>query len=372
MVFPLKTPESHRSNVVRQGRGGRQGRYRTSVAVQEIPFDALLLVSFGGPEGPDDVMPFLRNVTRGRDVPDSRLSTVADHYYHFGGVSPINSQNRELLTAIQKALAEHGPDIPVYWGNRNWAPYLDDTVRQLRDDGMRRVAAFVTAAYSSYSACGQYLDDIAAAREQVGPGAPQIVKLGHYYDHPGFVDPHADAVGAALRQLAPADVQKTRLIFTAHSIPMVMNAASGRGGEYAQQLRATATRVATAAAPHLKWDLVWQSRSGSPLVPWLEPDINDHLRQLAGIGVNDVVVSPIGFVSDHLEVRWDLDEEAAATARELGMRFARASTPGTDSRFVAMVRDLLARARTESEDSVAVSESGCCHGACCGRSVRNH
>jgi ferrochelatase len=301
-------------------------------------YDAFLLVSFGGPEGPDDVMPFLENVTRGRGVPQERLAEVAEHYHHFGGVSPINAQNRALLAALAPEL----PGLPVYWGNRNWDPYLTDTVARMRDDGVRRAIAFVTSAYGSYSACRQYLEDIARARAAVGEGAPEIDKIRHFHDHPGFVMPHAEAVTAALNTLPERAPQRTRIVFTAHSIPTAMEASSGPdGGRYTAQLQETAMLVAGAAAPELDWDLVWQSRSGPPHVPWLEPDVNDHLETLAEAGIRNVVVSPIGFVSDHLEVLWDLDNEAAATARKLGLSFARAATPGTDPRFVAMIRDLV-------------------------------
>nr|BFE62306.1 ferrochelatase [Dactylosporangium thailandense] len=300
-----------------------------------VAYDAFLLLSFGGPEGQDDVLPFLENVTRGRGIPRERLEAVAGHYRHFGGVSPINAQCRELLDALRPRL-----DLPIYWGNRNWHPMLADTVRQMRDDGVRHAIAFVTSAYGSYSSCRQYLDDIDRARAEV-PGAPVIDKIRHYHDHPGFIEPHADAVRAALATLpgqAPA-----RLVFTAHSIPAAMNAASGPGGagRYEAQLREAAALVAERAAPRLEWDLVWQSRSGPPQVPWLEPDVNDHLEALAGAGVAEVVVSPVGFVSDHLEVIWDLDEEAAATAARLGLAYARAGTPGADPRFADMVRELV-------------------------------
>jgi ferrochelatase len=305
-------------------------------------YDAVVLVSFGGPEQPDDVLPFLTNVTRGRGVPPERLAEVAEHYQHFGGVSPINQQCRDLLAAIRTDFDAHGLDLPVYWGNRNWHPMLADTVAQLRDDGIRHALAFVTSAYGGYSSCRQYLEDIASARAAVGPDAPVIDKLRQFWDHPGFVDPHADAVRTALATLDPARRASTRLIFTAHSIPTSMAATAGpQGGRYEAQLRETASLVAAAGAPDLPYDLVWQSRSGPPHVPWLAPDVNDHLRALAGDGVTSVVVSPIGFVSDHLEVVWDLDTEAAATAKQLGLDFVRAGTPGTDSRFVSMVRELV-------------------------------
>jgi ferrochelatase len=311
-----------------------------------VTYDALLLVSFGGPERPDDVLPFLRNVTRGRQVPPDRLAEVAEHYRHFGGVSPINEQCRALLAAVRAELAEHGVDLPVYWGNRNWHPFLADTVAAMRDDGVRRALAFVTSAYGGYSSCRQYLEDIAAARAAVGLDAPVIDKLRHFHDHPGFVAPHADALVAALGTLDRGRRPTTRLVFSAHSIPVSMAENAGpEGGRYTAQLRETAALVA-AAAPDLPWDLVWQSRSGPAYVPWLEPDINDHLATLAHAGTTDVAVAPIGFVADHLEVVWDLDTEAAATAKRLGLGFARAATPGTDPRFVAMVRELVGE-RTE-------------------------
>ncbi|HET6533954.1 MAG TPA: ferrochelatase [Actinoplanes sp.] len=300
-----------------------------------MAYDAFLLLSFGGPEGPDDVMPFLRNVTRGRGTPEERLAEVAEHYYHFGGVSPINQQCRDLLAALEL-------DLPTYWGNRNWTPMLADTVARMRDDGVESALAFATSAYGGYSSCKQYWEDIAKARAQVGPGAPRIAKLRQFWDHPGFVEPHADAVRAALATLDPARRATTRIVFTAHSIPVTMAETAGPdGGRYTAQLQETAHLVHARSAPELSWDLVWQSRSGPPQVPWLEPDVNDHLTGLADRGVTDVVVSPIGFVSDHLEVLWDLGNEARDTAAKLGLGYARAATPGTDPRFVTMIRQLV-------------------------------
>ncbi|MFE9690744.1 ferrochelatase [Micromonospora sp. NPDC005806] len=307
-----------------------------------MAYDALVLVSFGGPERPEDVLPFLQNVTRGRGVPPERLAEVAEHYQRFGGVSPINQQCRELLAAIREDFAANGVDLPVYWGNRNWDPMLADTVAQMRDDGITRALAFVTSAYGGYSSCRQYQEDIATARAAVGPDAPLIEKLRQFWDHPGFVEPHVDAVREALAQLDPAQRETTRLMFTAHSIPVSAAATAGpHGGRYTAQLEETARLVHAAAAPDLPYDLVWQSRSGPAQVPWLEPDVNDHLAALAEQGVTSVVVSPIGFVSDHLEVVWDLDTEALETAKQLGLDFVRAGTPGTDPRFVAMVRELV-------------------------------
>jgi ferrochelatase len=304
-------------------------------------YDAFVLISFGGPEAPEDVLPFLRNVTRGRGVPEERLAEVAEHYQHFGGVSPINAQCRELLAAVEAEFASSGIDLPVYWGNRNWKPYLTNTVKRMRADGIGLALGFVTSPYGSYSSCRQYLADIALATDAVD-GGPAIEKIRHYHDHPGHIAPHADAVRAALATLPTERRTTTRLVFTAHSIPTAMAATAGpTGGRYEAQLREVAALVAGAAAPDLPWDLVWQSRSGPPHVPWLEPDVNDHLAALAAAGTTSVVVSPIGFVSDHIEVLWDLDNEAAATARKLGLDFARAATPGTDPRFVTMIRELV-------------------------------
>ena len=303
-----------------------------------MEYDAFVLLSFGGPEKPDDVMPFLRNVVRGRGVPEERLLAVAEHYMHFGGVSPINEQCRALLAAI----SADGFPLPTYWGNRNWHPMLEDTVAQMRDDGVTHALGFATSAYGGYSSCRQYWEDIARARAAVGPRAPQITKLRQFHDHPGFVGPHVSAVVDALGSLPAERRETTRIVFTAHSVPVSMAETAGpHGGRYTAQLNETAALVHAAAAPDLPWDLVWQSRSGPPRVPWLEPDVNDHLRVLADKGITDVVVSPIGFVSDHLEVVWDLDNEAAGTARSLGLGYARAATPGTDPRFVTMVRELV-------------------------------
>ncbi|HET9139520.1 ferrochelatase [Actinophytocola sp.] len=307
-----------------------------------MAYDAFLLLSFGGPEHPDHVLPFLRNVTRGRGVPAERLVEVAEHYQHFGGVSPINQQCRDLLAAIRADFAAHGVDLPVYWGNRNWTPMLADTLATMRDDGVRHAIALATSAYGGYSSCRQYYEDIDAARAAVGEDAPLVDKLRHFADHPGFVRPHAEAVREALAALDPARRGDARLVFTAHSIPVAMARTAGPdGGRYEAQLRETAALVAAGAGADVPYDLVWQSRSGPPQVPWLEPDINDHLEALADTGVTAVVVSPIGFVSDHLEVAWDLDTEAAATARKLGLEYVRAATPGVHPAFVTMVRELV-------------------------------
>ncbi|MFL6056330.1 MAG: ferrochelatase [Actinoallomurus sp.] len=297
-----------------------------------MPYDALLLLSFGGPEKPEDVMPFLENVTRGRGVPRARLESVAEHYDHFGGASPINQQCRDLKAAIEADFAAHGVDLPVYWGNRNWHPFLADTLRQMKADGVRRAAAFVTSAYSGYSCCRQYLEDIDRARAEV-EDAPEVDKLRIYYNHPGFVEPVIESTRAALDRL-PAELRDdARLVFTAHSVPL---AQPGRE-DYVAELN----DISGVVAQGRPWDLVYQSRSGPPSVPWLEPDVLDHLSKIHAEGVRAAVIVPVGFVSDHMEVKYDLDVEAAELADELGLRIERAATPGTHPRFVAMVRELL-------------------------------
>jgi protoporphyrin/coproporphyrin ferrochelatase len=305
-------------------------------------YDAFVLVSFGGPEGPADVMPFLRNVTAGRNVPDSRLAQVAEHYYAFGGVSPINEQCRDLLAAIEKDFGAAGIDLPVYWGNRNWAPYLPDTVAAMAADGVTRALAFTTSAYSSYSSCRQYLDDIEQARAVAGPSAPRIDKITPYFRHPGFADSFTAAAAAAVASLPPAVRDDADLIFTAHSIPAAMSAASGPdGGAYPGQLAEIAAVIAGRLGARRPWRLAYTSRSGPPSQPWLVPDVNDLLADLAAAGSRAVAVVPVGFVSDHMEVRFDLDVEAAQTAERLGLAFARARTPGISPPFVAMVTDLV-------------------------------
>jgi ferrochelatase len=294
-------------------------------------YDAILLVAFGGPEQPADVIPFLENVLRGRNVPRERMLAVAEHYYHFGGISPINSQMRELVPLLEAELREHGPRLPVYWGNRNWHPMLADTVRKMRDDGVRRAAAFVMSAYSSYSGCRQYLEDIARARESVGVGAPEIDKLRLFYNHPGFIEPMTEHVRDALRQLPGA-----ALVYTAHSVPVTMAATS----RYEAQLR-EACRLVSEQLDRRDWRLVYQSRSGPPSQPWLGPDIGEHLREIAAAGVREVVIAPIGFISDHLEVLYDLDTEARAVCDQLGLTMVRAATVGNHSAFVCMIRELV-------------------------------
>ncbi len=306
------------------------------------PFDALLLVSFGGPEHPEDVIPFLENVTAGRGIPRERLEQVGEHYFLFGGRSPINELNRELIDAIRKDFAEHDVDLPIYWGNRNWDPYLRDTLRQMAADGITNAAFFLTSAYSSYSGCRQYREDLHDARSGFDV---ELTRLRLYFNHPGFVSPLVEATAAELAD-APAG---THVVFVTHSIPDAMDAASGGPGRHAylRQHEEVASLVA-AGAGATDWSLAFCSRSGSPHVRWLEPDVNDHLQDLTSQGVESVIVVPIGFISDHMEVIYDLDTEAAATAKELGLRYARVDTPGEHEAFVQMVRDLvLERAAVE-------------------------
>jgi len=301
------------------------------------PATALLLLSFGGPEGPDDVLPFLRNVVKGRNVPDERLAEVATQYNQFGGVSPINEQNRKLKSAIEADFAANGLDMPVYWGNRNWAPYLDKTVQQMADDGITKAFVFVTSAFSSYSGCRQYRENLIAAGETVTGADIELQKLRLFYNHPGFCEPAAEKLKQAVASHRQAHGAEPRVVFTAHSIPLSMAATS----EYETQLSEAATIISGLAGTSAEWDLVWQSRSGPPQVPWLEPDIVDHLHDLHDRSNDDVVVVPLGFVSDHMEVMFDLDTQAAEAANGVSMRMTRAETVGAHPRFVAMVRELL-------------------------------
>src|SRR5215204_4765953 len=321
-------------------------------------FDALLVVSFGGPEGMDDVLPFLANVLRGRNVPESRMREVAHHYELFGGVSPINGQNRRLIAALEQELENRGPRLPVYWGNRNWHPMLADTLRQMRDDGIRNALAFITSAYSSYSGCRQYREDIERAREAVGEGAPRVEKLRAFYNHPGFVGPNVENLRAALGQIPGEGRAHAHVAFTAHSVPAAMAA----GCDYERQLLETCRLVAEGAgAEH--WRLVFQSRSGPPTQAWLEPDICDHLRALKGEGVGDVVVAPVGFISDHMEVLYDLDTEARQLSEELGVNMVRAATVGIHPRFVSMIRELILE-RTGAGPRLALGLHGPSHDVC--------
>jgi ferrochelatase len=311
-------------------------------------FDALLVLSFGGPEGPEQVMPFLENVTRGRGIPPERLAAVAEHYLHFGGVSPINGINRALIEEIRAELADRDEQLPVYFGNRNWDPFVEDTVAAMASDGVTRAAVFTTSAWGGYSGCAQYQEDIVRARAAVGDRAPELVKLRQFFDHPLLVAMFADAVTAAAATVPVG----ARLVFTAHSIPL---RAADRCGPnlYARQVRYAAALVA-AAAGYTDYDVVWQSRSGPPQVPWLEPDVSEHLSELAHAGTNAVVVCPIGFVSDHIEVVWDLDNELREQADGLGIALARASTPNAQRRFAQLVLDLVDEAADGREPARVV------------------
>ncbi len=309
------------------------------------PYDAVLLVSFGGPEGPEDVLPFLENVTRGRGIPRERLEEVGEHYHLFGGRSPINDLNREFLAAVRADLTQAGVTLPVYWGNRNWDPYLRDAVEQMAADGVTRAACFVTSAYSSWSSCRQYRENLYAAQDGV-PNAPRLDRLRHYFNHPGFVQPVVDGVLGALADLPEKVRDGARLVFVTHSIPTAMNDLSGpAGGAYLAQHTDVAALVAELVHAETgvvhQHDLVFCSRSGAPAQPWLEPDVNDHLEALAGRGESAAVLVPVGFVSDHMEVIYDLDTEALATAAKVGLDVRRAPTPGADPRFVGAVRELL-------------------------------
>ncbi len=330
-------------------------------------YDALLLVSFGGPEGIADVLPFLENVLRGRNVPRERMLAVAKHYERCGGVSPINQQNRNLIAAIEQELAANGPRLSVYFGNRNWHPLLADTLRQMRDDGVKNALAFVTSAYSSYSSCRQYLDDIERARAAVGTDAPRVEKLRAFHNHPGFVEANVENIRAALDKIPAALRSQAQIVYTAHSIPESM----AKNCDYEAQLLETSRLISEVLGVN-DWHLVYQSRSGSPAHPWLGPDVCDHLRELSGRGVCDVVVAPIGFVSDHMEIIYDLDTEAMSLSRELGINMVRAGTAGTHPAFVNMIGELI---RERIEPGIArrsLGEMGprgdFCHPGCCAAS----
>lgn len=333
-------------------------------------------MSFGGPEGPDDVVPFLQNVTRGRNIPAERLELVGQHYFHRGGISPINEQCRELRGAFEHQLSAAGIDLPVYWGNRNWDPFLVEAVQEMADDGRRHAVAFVTSAYGSYSGCRQYRENIEAARVAVGPDAPTISKLRLYFNHPGFIEPMVDQVRAALDSIA-APASETQILFTAHSIPL----SSASTCDYQQQLEnacaliheGLGTEPGSSHNDVPPWKLVWQSRSGPPQMPWLEPDICDAVHASAEAGNKAVVVVPVGFISDHMEVIQDLDTDAAAAAQAAGIAFARAGTVGTDARFVSMMVDLV-NEQLVGATPVALGELGLvpdqCSATCCPAAVR--
>ena len=328
-------------------------------------YDALIVVSFGGPEGPDDIEPFLDRVLRGRPVPERRRRDVVEHYRKVGGVSPLNEANRRLVAAVRDLLRREGPDLPVYWGNRNWHPLLPETLRRMRDDGIGRALAFVTSAFSSWSGCRQYLEDIEGARAQVS-GAPVVDKLRVFFDHPGFIEPWAHRVRMAMAGLPADQRQDAIVLYTAHSLPLSM----ARGCDYEAQLRAAARLVAQRAGVS-DYTLAYQSRSGRPDTPWLGPDVLEQLEALARAGVRDVVVVPIGFVADHMEVCYDLDVEAAERAAALGIDYTRVETVGTAAGFVAMVRELMLERLDPGRERRALSALGirpdCCPADCCPR-----
>lgn len=338
------------------------------------PYDAVLLASFGGPEGQEDVIPFLRNVTRGRGIPDERLEEVSHHYRAFGGVSPINALNRQLKAALEAELMARGIELPVLWGNRNWDPYIPEVLQQAYAEGHRRLLVLTTSAYSCYSSCRQYREDLGMALVETGlDGKLEVDKIRQYFDHPGFVEPFVEGTAGALAKVR-ADIGQyitegaageVHVLFATHSIPIRDSEASGnspdeprefeQGSAYVAQHLATAAAIMEQVDPAASWSLVYQSRSGAPHVPWLEPDINDALTELAGQGVRGVVVVPLGFVSDHMEVVWDLDTEACQTAAELGLAFERVPTPGTHRAFVAGLADLISERMVFTEQNSSAS-----------------
>ena len=327
-------------------------------------YDGLLVVAFGGPEGPDDVLPFLRNTVRGRGVPESRLREVAEHYRLFQGRSPINEQSRALVASISRVLKDRGEALPVYLGNRNWHPFLADTLATMRAGGVRNALAFFTSPYSSYSSCRQYLEDVERARSEVGSGAPRFTRLRHYFNHPAFIEAVARGARPFWERLSEAARGRAAILFSAHSIPLAM----AKACDYEVQLREASSLVAGALAPGHGWELVWQSRSGPPGVPWLDPQVTERLESLAAAGVEDVVLIPIGFISDHVEVLYDLDVEAAEAASKLGLNLHRCPTVGTDIGFVEMIAELVAE-KTEGRPprwvgSLGPRVSPCVEGCC--------
>lgn len=319
------------------------------------------MVGFGGPEKADDVIPFLENVLRGKSVPRARMLEVADHYYHFSGVSPINAQMRELIDLLRQELDRAGISLPIYWGNRNWHPLLPDTLREMSQAGVKRALAWVASAYSSYSGCRQYREDIQRAQEAVGPTAPQIDKLRVFYNHPLFITVSAERLNDAMAQFEASDLPSVEVAFTAHSIPASM----ARTSDYEQQLRETCRLTAEAIGlPPDCWQLVYQSRSGRPEDPWLEPDILDHLRSFHASGKRNLIIMPIGFLSDHMEVLYDLDYEARTLSDKLGLRMVRAGTVGRHPLFVRMIRELIDERLSGGDDRAAVGLFPACHDVC--------
>jgi ferrochelatase len=326
-----------------------------------VLYDAILVVGFGGPEKREDVIPFLENVLRGRNVPRERLLEVAEHYYHFGGISPINAQTRAVLAALERELSSHDMALPIYWGNRNWHPLLPDTMRELVQSGHRRVLALVLSAYSSYSSCRQYQEDIERARAAVGEAAPLVDKIRVFFNHPEFIAANADQAMAALSLLTPEEAEACFVVYTAHSLPLSMATACS----YESQLEETCRLVSEAIGiPRERYQLVYQSRSGRPQDPWLEPDVCDFLRELKAQGQSVVLVMPIGFLSDHMEVLFDLDEEAMHISRDLGLKMVRANTVGTHPRFIGMLRELIQERMTNAAMRRAVGQFPASHDVC--------
>ena len=319
-----------------------------------MPYDAILVVSFGGPESTEDVIPFLENVLRGRNVPRERMLTVAEHYYHFGGKSPINQQTRELIAAIENELAQHGPKLPVYWGNRNWHPFLPETLRKMKEDGVRRALSFVTSAYSSYSGCRQYREDVARAQREVGSGAPEVMKLRVFFNHPGFIEATEDRLRDALRLLPTSARENVQIVYVAHSVPLSMANTS----DYVRQLEEV-RKLVSARLGATNDVLVYQSRSGAPGQPWLEPDILDYLREVKARSLaTAVVLAPISFISDHMEVLYDLDIEAQQLCDSLSLPMARAKTVGVLPRFISMIRELIVERITPGTERRALGSLG--------------
>lgn len=348
-------------------------RILVDIAAMKNPYDAILIMSFGGPEGMDDVLPFLDNVLRGKNVPEARKLEVAHHYEAFGGVSPINKQTRDLKAALEAELRRSGIDTPVYLGNRNWAPYVTDVVREMRDAGVKKFLTFVTSGFSCYSGCRQYREDVIRACEAIGDDAPSFDKIRVYYNHPEFIAVTADNWRAALESFPPERRSGVHTAFTAHSIPKPMSDNS----DYLVQLQ-TACSLTADVAGIANWQLVFQSRSGPPHMPWLEPDIGEHIRELHGRGVRDLIILPIGFISDHMEVLYDLDHEAHDLCKDLGVSMVRAGTPGCHPRFIAMIRELIQERMIPGFEKRALGSRGPNHDVCpvnccmSGRPARPH
>lgn len=322
-------------------------------------YDAILVMSFGGPEGMDDVIPYMENVLRGKNVPHERMLEVSEHYRMFNGISPINAQNRALIAALEEELKSHNIDLPVYFGNRNWHPFVADTLREMRDDGVKKALAFFTSGYSCYSGCRQYREDIIRAQEEVGEGAPDVDKIRVFYNHPGFIEPNVENLQGALAEFPADERDDVHIVFTAHSIPMGM----AKNSAYEVQLN-EACRLVSEGVGRSTWKLVYQSRSGPPHVPWLEPDIIDYMEEIYADGVRNLIIMPIGFISDHMEVMYDLDTEARDKADELGMKMVRVPTVSVHPRFVTMIRELIVERMTENPERLALGNRGPNHDVC--------